>query len=323
LRLGDDFAFRAIVVDAAGCRTGTPIQWSIAALRFKDGQPHSGQPAIEPSGKLVVSAADFSDATFNVVATAAGRSARASVDVTSPANYEALLAESGLDPNGERNEPSVAILATASIGATDVRAEDGARRRRTVFIVVVVGLALALGALAFVGAQRSRKARSLEQAAEERHSEKMRDYERRKREREEEHATQMRAHLESVAHAQQAAASAAARGVDSGPMFCPSCRREFSGGGSFCPFDANRLVAVKGHEDLMGGPAGGICPTCTRGFNPGVKVCPHDGDELVPPGAVADRPAAARGKICPTCGGRFDGSAAFCGQDGTQLVLLN
>jgi RNA polymerase subunit RPABC4/transcription elongation factor Spt4 len=109
-------------------------------------------------------------------------------------------------------------------------------------------------------------------------------------------------------------------------MFCPSCRREFSGGGAFCPYDSNRLVAIEGHRDLMTGPSGGICPTCRRGFNPGIKVCPHDGDELVPPGmitAAVAGPPTVRGKICPTCGGRFEGTAGFCGKDGTQLVLLN
>jgi predicted amidophosphoribosyltransferase len=136
----------------------------------------------------------------------------------------------------------------------------------------------------------------------------------------------MKAHKESVAKAQEAAAAAAARGADSGPMFCPSCRREFGNGSTFCPFDSNRLVPIAGHQNLMAGPSGGVCPLCRRGFNPGVKVCPHDGEELVPAGAVAAAapPAAAvRGKICPTCGGRFDGTAGFCGKDGTQLVLLN
>ena len=104
-------------------------------------------------------------------------------------------------------------------------------------------------------------------------------------------------------------------------MFCPSCRREYPPGSTYCPFDANRLVEVAGHQDLMAGPAGGVCPTCKRGFNPGVKVCPHDGDELVPPVLAMPPPgmAAPRGKICPTCGDRFDGLAAFCGKDGTQL----
>ncbi|HEX4448932.1 MAG TPA: hypothetical protein VH044_19460 [Polyangiaceae bacterium] len=325
LRFGDTFAFHAVVIDAAGCVTATPIQWTLGSLKLKDGQPHTSAPTIDGAGKLSVPA-DCADATFDVTATAAGRSARSSVEVTSPATFEALLAQSGLGPSGEQDEPAVAVLATGSIGATDVRAEDGAHQRRTVFLIVVGALAVSLGIVAVFGATRSRKARAVEQAAESRHAERMRDYERQKRDREAAHAAQMNAHLTSVANAQQAAAAAAAKGADTGPMFCPSCRREFSGGGPFCPHDSNRLVAVAGHQELMTGPSGGICPTCRRGFNPGIKVCPHDGEELVPPGmitAAVNPPAPARGKICPTCGGRFDGTAAFCGKDGTQLVLLN
>lgn len=326
LRTGDTFAFRGVVLDANGCITATPVQWTVSTVAFADGQAHAAQPTIDARGALHVPSHDFGDATFDVVATAGGRSARAAVEVTSPANYDALLAQSGLDSNGERDEPSVAVLATSTIGAQDVKAADGAHRRRITFVAVVGSLALALGALALVGRRRARRARDAERAAEERHAEKMRDYERVRREREERHAAQMKKHLESVALAQQQAAAAAARGVDSGPMFCPACRRELPAGSTFCPFDANRLVAITGHEELLAGPAGGICPTCKRGFNPGVKVCPHDGDDLVPAALASEQPAPAapaRGKICPTCGGRFDGSAGFCGKDGTQLVLLN
>lgn len=338
LRLGDDFAFRAVVLDENGCFTGTPIQWTVASLRFQDGQPHATVPTIDSTGKLTIPSgpsADFADATFDVVATAAGRSAKSSVQATSAANYEAMLAQSGLGPKGERDEPSVAILATGSIGASDVRSEDGARRRRNIFIAVIGALTLVLGAIAVIGIRRSRKGKMFERAAEERHAERLREYEDQKREREEKHAAQMRAHLESVKRAQEASAAMAARAGTAGPVFCPSCRREFPGATTYCPFDSNRLVAVAGHENMMIGPAGGVCPTCKRGFNPGVKVCPHDGDELVPQamasppgsGGAAGSPgsgvAPPRGKICPTCGGRFDGVAAFCGKDGTQLVLLN
>jgi hypothetical protein len=326
LRVGDPpFGFRAVVVDSDGCLTGTPIQWAVGALRFKDGQSHPSAPALDAAGKLTVPQ-DCPDATFDVVATAAGRSARSSVEVTSPATYEALVAQSGLGPSGEQDEPAVAVLATGSIGATDAKAEDSARQRRSIFIVVVAGLAVGLGVVAAIGAMRSRKARGVAQAAESRHADRMREYERQKRQREEAHTAQMNAHLESVANAQRAAEANAARGAISGPMFCPSCRREFSGGGAFCPFDSNRLVEIEGHQDLLVGPSGGICPTCRRGFNPGVKVCPHDGEELVPVGmmtAVPTGPPTVRGKICPTCGDRFDGAAGFCGKDGTQLVLLN
>jgi hypothetical protein len=332
LRLGETFAFQGVVLDANGCPTGTPIQWSVSAVSFRDQAAHAGRPSIDALGRLFVPAADFSDATFEVVAVAGSRDprgARAYVEATSPANFEALLAQlaqSGLDARGERDEPSVAVLATGSIGATRSRAEDSAPRRRTTFIAVVAGLSVFLGVVAVVGARRARSARRAEKAAHERHAAKMRDYERLKEEREQQHAAQMRAHVQSVAVAQQQAAAAAARGVDGGPSFCPSCRREFKRAGAFCPFDANRLVAIAGHEDLLSGPAGGVCPMCRRGFNPGVRVCPHDGEELVPP-AVVDATQAlvgpVRGKICPTCGGRFEGHAAFCGKDGTQLVLLN
>ncbi len=323
LRLGDTFSFRAVVLDGNGCATPTPIQWSIAGLHFKDGLAHPEQPVID-AGKLTVPSAPAADATFDVVATAAGRGARASVQTTSPAGYEALLAQSGLGPSGEEGDPAVVILATGTLGASDAHAEDGARRRRTWFIAVVGGLALALGAVGLVARRRARRALDLEQAAVARHSSKMRDFEQQKRQREEQHAEQMRAHLQSVALAQQMTAAAAKRGVAAVRTFCPSCRREFTGGGGFCPHDANRLVAVDGHENLLTGPPGGVCPTCKRGFNPGVKVCPHDGEELVPAVvAAAVAPPPTRGKICPTCGDRFDGAAGFCGKDGTQLVLLN
>jgi hypothetical protein len=327
MRLGETFAFRGVVVDANGCPTGTAIQWTIGTIAFNDRQQHGGRVSIDGAGRLSVPETDFTDATFDVVAAAAGRAARASVEATSAASYEALLAQSGLDSKGERGEPAVAVLATTSIGASRARAEDGASRRRTMFVVVVGGLALVLGMVAAIGALRARRVRQAERVAEQQHAEKMREYERQKRDREQQHADQMRAHVESIAIAQQQAAAAVARGIDSGPSFCPSCRREFAGGTVFCPFDANRLVAIAGHEELLAAPTGGICPTCKRGFNPGVRVCPHDGDELLPP-AVAEAQSGAsapppRGKICPTCGGRFDGTAGFCGKDGTQLVLLN
>ncbi|HEY6463261.1 MAG TPA: hypothetical protein VIY73_24000, partial [Polyangiaceae bacterium] len=332
LRQGDTFVFHAVVLDAGGCPTATAIQWSLGPTTFKDGQHHGGAPSIDGAGTLTIPTDDFPDVSFDVIATAAGKGARASVEVTSPADYDALLARSGLGPSGQQDAPAVAVLATTSIGSDNTKAEDSAHARRLAFIAVVGGLTVLLLVVAVVGATRSRKARRAETAAEERHAEKMRDFERHKADREARHAAQMKAHLESVAVAQQQAAAAAARGQDSGPMFCPSCRREYPPGTTYCSADSNQLVSVQGHEALMTGPSGGICPSCKRGFNPGVKVCPHDGEELVPaplaqaaaPGAPAGGAMPAlRGKICPVCGGRFDGTSSFCVKDGTQLVLLN
>ncbi|MCL2450183.1 MAG: hypothetical protein FWD17_14645 [Polyangiaceae bacterium] len=327
LRIGESYRFRAIVVDPAGCPTGTPIQWSlgVSASAKREAARASGaggapaSASIDGTGRLTVPAT-ATDMKFDVVASAGGRSARAAVEVTSPATYEALLAQSGLDSNGERRDPSVTSLTTSSLGATGAQAEDGARRRRLIFLAIVGGLSLVLGVIAAIAALRARKARAVERAAHARHEERMRAYEREKREREERHAAQTQAHLESVARA-RAAATATAGG--SGTLFCPSCHKEFAPGTVFCPFDSNPLVPVADQGAIVGGPVGGVCPTCRRGYNPGVFVCPDDGDELVPPALMGLGPTPARGKICPTCGGRFDGNAAFCGKDGTQLVLIN
>jgi hypothetical protein len=306
-------------MDAHGCPTSTPVKWSLG--------PTSTAASIDASGKLTIPDGASGDLSLDIVATAAGQGAHASVEVTTAAKYDELLAQSGLDPNGEREEPAVAIIATGSIGGADANAEDHGKQRKVTFIAIVSAVSIALGVVAVFGMRRSRKAAALEREAGERHAQRMREFEERKRDREEKHAAQMKAHLESVARAQQAAAAAAARGVDSGPMVCPSCKREYPPSSAFCPHDANRLIAVAGNEDALEGPSGGICPTCHRGYNPGVKACPADGDELVPHSLHATRvmesAPAPRGKICPTCGDRFDGSAGFCGKDGTALVLLN
>jgi hypothetical protein len=327
LRTGDSFSFQAKVLDANGCITSTPIKWTLGPVTFNGGGADAGTPSIDGTGKLTLPARDFADAVFEVIVTAGGRSARAIVQVTLPADYDALLAQSGLDSNGERAEPAVTLLATNAIGASGAHAEDSAAHRRLVFLGIVASLALALGGVALVGARRARNARETQRAAEQRHADKMVEYERVKRDREAQHAAQMQAHLESVALAQQQASSATAGGIATGPMFCPSCRRELPAGNTHCPYDSNRLVAIAGNETLMSGPSGGICPTCNRGYNPGVKVCAVDGDELVPTVVASvgsgSRSLPSRGKICPTCGGRFDGAARFCGKDGTQLVLVN
>jgi hypothetical protein len=321
VRTGESFTFRATVMDAHGCPTTTPVKWTLGGASAT-----ASGVTLDATGKLTI--ADSATTTdLDIVATAAGQSAHATANVTTPAKYDELLAQSGLDPNGEVEEPAVAIIATGSIGGADAKVEDKGKRRKITFIAIVAGVSIALGVVAVVGMRRSRKAAALEREAGERHEQRMREFEARKRDREEKHAAQMRAHLESVARAQQAAAAAAARGVDSGPMVCPSCKREYPPGSTFCPQDANRLIAVTGNEEALEGPSGGICPTCHRGYNPGIKVCPADGDELLPHSLYATRaiPAAPapRGKICPTCGDRFDGSAGFCGKDGTALVLLN
>ena len=314
IRTGESFVFKANVTDAKGCPTSTQTIWALDKAA-------AGQASIDPSGKVSVPG-DATEGSFEVLVTAAGKSTRVTIDVASPSDYDSLLAQSGLNASGERDDPAVAIISTGSLGGASTHGEDGSGRRRGVFIAIVAALSVLLGVIALIGVRRSRKAAAIQRSAEARHAERVEDFEARKREREAQHAAQMQAHLESVKRAQEAAAAAGA--PHAGEMVCPSCRREYPAGSTFCPQDANRLIPLAGHEDVLTGPSGGICPTCKRGFNPGVRVCPHDGDDLAPfamRGPV--EPVASRGKICPTCGDRFGGGAGFCGKDGTALVLVN
>jgi DNA repair exonuclease SbcCD ATPase subunit len=83
------------------------------------------------------------------------------------------------------------------------------------------------------------------------------EYERQKREQEEQHAAQLRAHRESVAIAQQQAFAAAARGLAPPPSVsgvapataargkvCPVCGARFEGTAAFCGKDGSQLVPL-------------------------------------------------------------------------------
>jgi hypothetical protein len=318
MRAGESYVFRASVLDAAGCSTRTTTTWAADDRAAK-------ALSVDPSGRVSV-AADAPEGSFEVVVTAAGKSTRVTVEVTSADRYDSLLQQSGLNDAGENDVASVAMIAAAQIGGTDVLADDGSRRRRAIFLAIIAVLAVALGAVAVVASKRSKRAAALEREAQERYEEKLEAAEARRKEKAAQHAAAMRAHEESVERARRIAAEAPPPPAVAGRMVCPACQREFPAGSAFCPNDANRLVAAPAQPMGAPAPTGSICPACKRGYGPGVKVCPHDREELVPYALYASRQPAApvsRGKICPTCGGRFDGNVEFCGKDGTALVLLN
>lgn len=319
LRTGESFKFRGLVLDAKGCETRTATTFRLAA--GSDGKGVT----IDGTGRVTV-ASDAAEGVVEVVATAAGRDVRVIVEVTSPARYDELLAQSGLNAAGEDDEASTATIASESLGAGEGRVEDRARGRRLLFLAIVGGVLLVLGVVAVFLVRRARKASALTREAEERHEARVQQALDRRRRREAEHAAQVRAHEESVAAARAASRRAPAeRAAPSAraERVCPSCGREQPAGTSFCPHDGAPLAPAS--KALA---QGGICPVCNKGFGPDVTVCPDDKEELLPSpmhAAIVQRaPAAAsRGKICPTCGGRFEGSAEFCGKDGTVLVLLN
>jgi hypothetical protein len=317
MRTGEAFKFRGLVLDAKGCETHTAVAWKVTPDFQGKGI------SVDATGRVTI-ANDATEGTVEIVATAAGKDAHVVVEVVSPANYDDLLARSGLNASGENDEASSVTIASQSIGAGEGRVEDRSRERRLMFLAIIGGVLLVLGVATIVLVRRSRRANALTREAEERHEARVQQVLDRRRQRETEHAAQMRAHEQSVAAARAAAERPKAKAAARSEMICPSCGREQSVGTAFCPHDGSKLT-----PSSKAVARGGICPVCNKGFGPNVTVCPQHGEELLPSpmhAAMAQRsppPSASRGKICPTCGERFEGGAEFCGKDGTSLVLLN
>lgn len=278
LKTGESFGFRALVLDDKGCATRTPTTWRLAPE--SDGKGVT----VDGSGSVTV-APDAPEGAVEIIATAAGKDARVGVEVSSPAHYDELLAESGLNAAGEDEAASTATLGGSSIGAGEGRVEDRARTRRWIFLGIIGGVLVVLGIVTIALLRRSRRAKELERELERRHEARLAEALERKKKREAEHAEQLRAHEESVKAAESVRAPRR-------ELSCPTCGRTSAAGTAFCPQDGTKLVAGA----------------------PGVAVAPA---------AIARAGPPKRGKICPTCGERFDGGADFCGKDGTQLVLIN
>jgi hypothetical protein len=293
LRTGESFQFRAVVLDQAGCATKTPTTWKLAT-----GDEDKGVD-VDGSGKVTITA-EAPEGKVELIATAAGKDARVTVEVTQPAHYDELLAKSGLNASGENDAASTASIGTQSIGAGESRVEDRAKSRRLTFVAIIGSVLAVLAVVGLVLLRRSRRATALEREAEERHEERVRAVLERRRAKADQHAAQLRAHEESVSAAREAELKKKER-------------------------DRERALAKAAAEN--------VCPSCGRSFEAPTAFCPNDGTALVaaskgtpfPPAAAIAKGAtpAKRGKICPTCGDRFDGGADYCGKDGTQLVLLN
>ena len=275
MRPGETFQFRPLVVDAKGCGTHTPTTWKLAA-----GAP--GSVSIDGAGKVTLTK-DATEGSFDIIATAAEKETKVTVEVTSAAKYDDLLATSGLNAAGESEAASVVTIGSTSIGAGEGRVEDRSKARRNVFIGIVGGVLVVLLIAAVLLRGRANKAAAIEREALERHEDEVADHERRRAEQRAQYAAQKRAHEESLAAAAEAKARAKAAAVA-------------------------HAAAVNAAQRAAGGPASGAPPA--RGPMTGTAMMPAT-------------PPKRRGKICPTCGERSDGSTDYCAKDGTALVLLN
>jgi hypothetical protein len=283
IRPGESFEFHTVVLDAAGCGLVLSPVWKVLT-------DHAGLELTGP-GKIRVPE-DASESTVELQATLAGHSARVVVEIASAQRYDALLAQKGLNAEGESSDASVARIATTSIGGGSVVTGDDSQRRRVVFVGVVGGSALLLGLLGFVLVQHSRRKPV---AAEER-------------------APRVRL-----------APALTPSGLAPLAKICPTCREEYPPEAAFCPNDGNRLVAARGNEAPVG-PSGGVCPICGQGYDPGVLTCPKHGEELLPAAVQAGTrmgEVSITKKICPVCGKQYTGDSQFCGGCGAALVPVN
>jgi hypothetical protein len=149
LRAGDRFAFRAVVLDAEGCSTGTRPAWSILP------GPLAARATIDTGGTLSV-AADAGEGKLEVSASVGGKGVTVLVEVATPEHYDALLGASGLNDAGEADQAAVAVIAAGTIGGRTGVAEDAARERKILFVAIVGSLAAALGFFGLVLARRGK-----------------------------------------------------------------------------------------------------------------------------------------------------------------------
>ncbi len=331
LRRGETFPFRAKVVDAAGCPVAATVKWAARV-------PPEAKLTLDSRGVVTV-LEGAKEGSYELEASSEGKTARVTVEVSTAANYDALLAKEGLNAAGEATTASVTAL--ESIGSSEVIAEDGRRTRRAIFVTVIGVAVLALAVAYFVLRRRQKRAQELELERITHHEDLVREITSRHEASENAYRESLVAHEDSVrraedakarqaqarearAAAKSAAAAAAAAAAVKAPeeaRICPTCQRSLTGT-NFCPHDGSKLVPTSAEELAVNL----LCPTCRRGYPEGTRVCPEHGEDLIPlptPARPAPVKAGPRGKICPTCGSRFEGSATFCGKDGTSLVLLN
>jgi hypothetical protein len=149
MRPGEEFEFRAAVVDAAGCVLPIAPTW----------QKLNGGSALQLSGQGKVSIAESAaEGQAKLQATVGDRSVLVEVEIVSRERYDALLHQGNFNAEGESSDAAMARIATSSIGARAGVARDEARGKRVAFIAVIGGLSLALGVLGLLIVRRSRRA---------------------------------------------------------------------------------------------------------------------------------------------------------------------
>lgn len=285
MRPGEQFTFRARVLDAKGCTLPVAPGWKI--------DKKNAPAKVTGAGRVKVDD-DAAETEIPLSAVVAGHAAHVVVEVASSKRYDALLRSGAFDESGESGDAAVAVIASGSIGSRSVVARDAARARKRRFIAILGGAALLLGIVGLLLVRRSRR----------------------------QHAVTSPDEAEPPATGEPGARPAASgqRG-----MICPTCREEYPADAGFCAMDGNRLIPAEEGVDPRGPTGGvcpvcgqgfdpgvQICPK-------------HDEELVPAAVFMADREQAPMPtkRICPICGTQYPGDSQFCGADGAALVPVN
>ncbi|MGC4094212.1 MAG: hypothetical protein QM756_41145 [Polyangiaceae bacterium] len=276
MRPGEEFTFRASVLDASNCPLGITPVWTVA----------SGGASIQLSGQgKVVIPEGAAEAIGRLQATVADRSVAVEVEVVSRERYDALLKQGDFNAEGESTEAAVARIASSTIGARSGVGEDEAHTKKIAFVAVVGGLSLTLGMLGLLIVVRGRR-RGSKGALTERPPSPQASLGPSR-------ATKVcpTCREEYPSHAEFCASDgnrliALSPGMAVGPTggVCPVCGQGYDPGVDVCPKHQEQLVpALAMPERRPAAPfSHKICPICGMQFPGDSQFCGKCGAALVP-----------------------------------------
>ncbi|GAC1352081.1 MAG: hypothetical protein NVSMB1_11410 [Polyangiales bacterium] len=294
IRPGEQFDFKARVLDAKGCELSSTVTFRLAP----ESSSLAEKISVAASGRVKISA-DAEPMNASLVVEAASKVARVQLEVVTDQRYADLLGTSGLDRAGA-DDQATSVVVSNGLGDTivsgsplDPPVEEGARRR-VAYIAISFGFVTLLSIVGFLLWRRDETARpKLALGAQ---------------------------GSGGLGHREQAEER-------------DERQRELSERPRGDPEDAKAAFAHQGEreEGKREGEQreGRACPRCGAGVPSDAEFCPHDGAPLgasraAAPAAIAKQEAMSLPRrICPVCGKRYGRDSAFCGKDGVELVPLN
>jgi hypothetical protein len=280
MRPGEDYTFRAVVLDAQGCVLDRTPLWRVVT---KDAAAKLVAP-----GKIHIDD-DAPEGNIDLSATVAGHAANVVVEVASRSRYDALLESGGFNASGESSDAAVAIIASGSIGARAAVARAQARSHKRVFVAVLGAAALVLGLVGLMMTRRARLRRGAGQAEDSPEPEGAAAGVAAKRSARvcptcrEEYPPD--AQFCAVDGNRLVSLADANREPRAAGGICPVCGQGFDPGVLSCPRHDEELVPAAVYlasRAAEAKPGKRICPVCGTQYPGDSQFCGNDGASLVP-----------------------------------------